>query len=246
MLQFAVCDDQVSELKLLGKLLEYYQKRKSCSLFQTDFYSSSVDLMQRLSNGVSYDFFILDMMMPGYSGVEVGRKIRMQGRDSVIIYVTASPDFALDAIGVHPEQYLLKPIYPEDLFQALNNAMARFNVDEELFFSITTKDGLERLPYSEIVCIEHAERVVKVFMRDGRVHESIYLRGSFQKLIEPALCQPGFLQTHQSYLVNLRYARSLQRGALWMSIGMRIPVSRRNAACVRWNYQRYAMRQEKP
>lgn len=245
MLRFAVCDDQTFELKMLGKLLECYQQKRDCKSFQTDFYASSAKLLQRLSNGTAYDLYILDMMMPEYNGVEVGRKIRMNKQDSVIIYITASPDFALDAISIHPEQYLLKPIHPACLYQTLDNVIAHFDGREDLFFPVKTRGGLEQLPYREIVCIEHAERVMRVFTADGKFHESIYLRGSFGKLMEPVLCQSDFIQTHQSYLVNLRYARSLQTGSLWMNIGIRVPVSRRNAADVRQRFFRDTRQQGK-
>lgn len=239
MLRAAVCDDQDAELKMLNKLLEHYGKKLRHQTLETELYSSPRALIRRLEEGARFDFFILDMMMPEYNGVDVGRVIRAAGLESAIIYITASPDFALDAISVHPEQYLLKPLDPQALFYALDSACERINRRSAACLSVRTRGGTELLPYPKVVCVEHVDRIMRVYSEDGGILESVYLREPFEKLTEPILGQPGFVRTHKSYLVNLHHIRTLLQGELRMDTGLLVPISRRNAAEVRRTYLQY-------
>lgn len=244
MLRFAVCDDQSVELKLLEKLLRQYASERSCLPIEIALYKSPADLLRQLRSGIQYDVFVLDMIMPEYSGVEVGHAIRNGGCDSAIIYITASPDFALDAISVHPEQYLLKPINPETLFRVLDDARKRMS-SQKPEVTIRTREGVVLLPCSEIVCVEHAGRIMRVYTSHDREVESVCLRVPFEKLMEPVLRRPEFLQTHKSYLVNLQHIRSMQNGTIRTDTGMIIPISRRNSAQTKDRCVRYIQENQK-
>lgn len=239
MLTIAVCDDQEMDLKILELHLKEYRRQNRCGPFQVDWFTSSAELVERLREGRRYDLFILDMMMPEYNGVEVGRTIRADGLDGAIIYITATADFALDAIGVHPEQYLLKPLDPEALYQALDAVVGRRQGRARQCLALKTREGIEQLPYGEIVCVEHAGRVMRVHTAAGDPRESVYLRSSFETLVQPVLQRPGFLMTHKSYVVNLAHVRALQASSCLTDTGLEVPVSRRNAAEVRQRYLRF-------
>ena len=50
----------------------------------------------------TFHIFLLDMVMPMISGLELGRGIRRMNTDAQIIYITTEPGFALDAYSVNP------------------------------------------------------------------------------------------------------------------------------------------------
>jgi DNA-binding LytR/AlgR family response regulator len=239
MLKIAVCDDQEMELKILELHLDRYQQLRQCGAFEVRWYTSSAELVKQLQAGEHYDLFILDMMMPEYNGVEVGRAIRDSGLESAIIYITASADFALDAIRVHPEEYLLKPLNTEALYQALDVVLERLENRSRQFLTVKTRAGMQAIPCQEIVCVEHAGRVAKFHMENQTALESVYLRAPFEVLVEPLLRQTEFIQTHKSYLVNLRHVRTLQPANMVTDTGMEIPISRRNAAEVKQRYTQF-------
>lgn len=245
MLRVAVCDDQNTELKMLGKLLQHYQELRGDGPIQSKFFEAPGKLLASLSAGERYDLFVLDMMMPEYNGVEVGHAIRNAGLESAIIYITASPDFALDAISVHPEQYLLKPLQPAALFRALDDVLKRMSGQCEPSLSVKTRGGVELLPCRKIVCVEHAARIMRVYAQDRAVLESVSLRVPFETLLEPVLQRPDFLQTHQSYVVNLRHITALLADEIRADNGMLIPISRRNMPEVRQRYREYVSRAAK-
>lgn len=237
MLKVAICDDQVLELKLLELHLEQYQRLRERT-FSVETFSSSPELVRRLMAGGQYDLLILDMVMPEYSGVDVGHIVRGLGLESAILFHTVSASFALDAIAVHPVEYLLKPLNAARLYAALDTAFACME-SRNAGLTLQTRLGTESLSWEEIVCVEHAGRIARVHTADGGVRESVYLRASFQSLVAPLLRRVDFVQTHKSFLANLLHVRALRGTALLTATGVEVPISRRSAAETRQRYLRY-------
>ena len=79
----------------------------------------------RLYEELHPQILILDIEMPGVTGLEAAEKIRQQDRDCTIIFLTAFDEFAYakKAIAVHALDYLLKPCADEELVAAVEEAM---------------------------------------------------------------------------------------------------------------------------
>ncbi len=58
---------------------------------------------------------ILDINMPGMDGLTLARAIQQQNQDTAILFVTAHPQYAVDAWSVHPAGFILKPLTGERL-----------------------------------------------------------------------------------------------------------------------------------
>lgn len=68
------------------------------------------------------DFALLDIDMPEMSGIELARQLRMCRPDMVIIFVTAHPEYAVDAIHAKADFVVFKPYEREDILDALERA----------------------------------------------------------------------------------------------------------------------------
>ncbi len=69
------------------------------------------------------DFAVLDIDMPQLNGLELGVELRKLYPDVVIIYVTAHDCFALDAIKLKADYFVVKPYTVDDVNDALSRAM---------------------------------------------------------------------------------------------------------------------------
>lgn len=65
------------------------------------------------------DLVVLDVQMPGMSGLELAAHLRAQGCEAVIVFVTAFDEYALQAFEVHALDYLVKPVRAARLAQTL-------------------------------------------------------------------------------------------------------------------------------
>ena len=109
-MKVVVCDDSMEDLeKIRGLLTKYVEKNERIQL-ETEYFMYSAELYRRIQSKAPGDIYILDMIMNEKTGIDIGSLIRSRDADSVIIYVTSSDDFALEAYGVRAVRYLLKPV----------------------------------------------------------------------------------------------------------------------------------------
>jgi DNA-binding response OmpR family regulator len=74
---------------------------------------------------INYDLMLLDLILPGMSGVEIMRHARAARRDLLMIVLTAhaSAESAITAVKIGAVDYLLKPCKSEDLFLVIAKAL---------------------------------------------------------------------------------------------------------------------------
>ena len=160
----------------------------------------------------------------------------MSGCENVIIYITASDDYALDAYGVRAVRYLLKPVDESKLYEALDYALSYTNVKTESMYLVKTKTGLQQRPYSKIEYIENVSRKQEIHMADGEIIKSLFIRKSFEEETLEVSRRRNFLQIHKSFLVNLDYVKQLTQDSMVMESGSRLPISKAKAAKVKREY----------
>lgn len=235
-MKITICDDSIKDLLHTEKLLLKYKSLHPDKEFELEKFSDPSRLYQKISTGKLTDIYILDMLMPRRTGIDIGNLIRMSGCESVIIYITSSEDYALDAYSVHAVRYLLKPIDENKLFEALDYSFSYAKLRVDSLCLIKTKEGLLQRPYSKIEYVENAGRKLEVHMTDGEILKSLFIRKSFEEETQEIAAQRNFLQIHKSFLVNLDYVKQLTPDSIIMESGKRLPVSRAKAATVKREY----------
>ncbi len=172
------------------------------------------------------ELVLLDMQMPGLTGLEVCEAIKSGGDMPLVIFVTAFDQYALKAFEVHAIDYLLKPFDRERFQETLRHARERLggshraDVDSR-FAALLEQLRLGAKPADRLVFKEEG-RVV--FLRtdqidwaeaDGnyvRVHagtEAHYFRESLAA-IEAQLPPSQFVRISRSVIVNLDRIKELQ------------------------------------
>ena len=242
-MRIVICDDNIKDLIELEKLVLKYSACYPDRQFEVEKFSEGEVLQQEFQNKGQADIYILDIVMSGISGIDLGNQIRKNNQKSIIIYVTTSDDFALDAYDIHAIRYLLKPVKEEDFFEAMDYALTNIYVSEGAAFMVKTKTGILSVPYYRIEYIENVSRRLEVHLTDGQVITSIFIRKSFEEEIKEFVGDRNFLRVHKSFLVNMKYIKKLTRTEAAMESGNSIPISRKSALDVRREYLLYASAQ---
>ncbi|MFG6384823.1 MAG: LytTR family DNA-binding domain-containing protein [Lachnospiraceae bacterium] len=235
-MKITICDDNMEDLFKIEKLLLKYKTLYPARTFKLEKFSDPSDLYYKISEGKLSDIYILDMLMPKRTGIDLGNQIRKFGCENVIIYITSSDDFALDAYGVRAVRYLLKPVNEDKLFEALDYALSHAIVKKEPMYLMKTKDGLIQVPYSKIEYIENAHRKLEVHLANGEILKSLFIRKSFEEEIQEIAEKRNFQQIHKSFLVNLDYVKRLTIDSIIMESGKQLPVSKARTAKVKREY----------
>lgn len=125
-MRIAICDDDERELAhLLGLIKEYRLSRRKdidCRSFQ-----NSTDFLCGLKGG-EYDLILLGAPMSGAGGVQAARELRELDRNVEIIFVSSSPEFAVESYSVGAYYYLLKPVDADSLCPLLDNMESRLSL----------------------------------------------------------------------------------------------------------------------
>ena len=109
-----VAEDELIERKVLCRTLQKYLG-DLISLYEAKNGREALEIFAREAPQVA----VLDIEMPGLTGLEVARKIRETDKNCAILFLTGFDkfDYARQAISVRALDYLLKPYREEKLFQ---------------------------------------------------------------------------------------------------------------------------------
>jgi two-component system response regulator LytT len=198
--------------------------------------AGDVDVVAQAENGrdalgllddLEPDIVFLDVQMPGLTGFEVARQVAGRPSPPHIVFVTAFDQYALDAFQVNAVDYLLKPVDPARLEQALGRARRRL---ESSRGSAITPQALAQIV--DMVAARQSRRSQVVVKVDERIllvqaEDLIYasLNGDevtvvasqvtgtsahrtldeLQAQLDPAV----FWRVHRSYLVNINKIKEI-------------------------------------
>ena len=149
------------------------------------------------------DLVMLDIQMPGMTGLAVAAEIAKQEKPPAVVFCTAYDEHALQAFGVRAIDYLLKPIRKEDLSRALQRAVEWLGKqpDNEVaagsrtHLSARTHNGLQLIALEDVFYFYADQKYVSVRHTGG------------ETLIDDALKQledefgDRFVRVHRSALV---------------------------------------------
>ena len=113
-----IVDDDASILRALKRLL-------SAAGFAVQTFGSGEEFLEA-SAASELDCVLLDIHLPGMSGLEVQQRLAAAGRGVPIIFITAHHDVLTDEDlpRVNSSHYLRKPVDEETLLGAINDALA--------------------------------------------------------------------------------------------------------------------------
>lgn len=247
MLHIAVCDDDAFETILLSTYIKEYQKQHTDVDLAIETFRSSGDLWHKLDDGAEYDIYLLDIIMPEIDGLELGKKIRSITNKGIIIYLTSSRDYALDAYQVYAMQYLIKPIEQDTFARALDRAIGTLEPAHGSTFTVKSTEGTVRLHFASICYIECEKHTLAIHTQDGRVIPTKSIRVPFETAVEELLNDPRFIRIHQSYVVNLDYVKNMINQTFELSINgsqVSLPISKNRYPEVKKTYLENSVSQQ--
>lgn len=239
MLQIAICDDQQRALEIINEYITEYLVTHNLEAEIKKFIHP--DKLLSIIEVESFHLYILDIVMPMVSGIELGKEIRHLDRDAQIIYTTTEPQFALQAYAASPVNYLIKPICKQQLFNTLTFAIEKIELSEERKVTVKTAESLRVLNQSEILCCEYRSHTVIFTLTNGEEIISRTIRESFAKYSMPILKDAHFLQCHASYIINMRRVECFAKDSFILHGGKVVPIAAKQYPVVRDQYMNYLM-----
>lgn len=226
MIRLALCDDEAAQRAAAGELLREYAAARPTLAVKTSVFASGTELLAADEEAGGFDVYVLDIVMPEMSGIDLGIRLRDLGRDGEIIYLTISPEYAVDSYAARAFYYLIKPVEPAQFFQVLDRAAAALEKRRSACIPVQTKEGPRIVRMDEVLYAELLGRIVRYHLADGSYLDSVTLRKPFLKEIAPLLADSRFFQCGASFAANLFYVKAVEKGFFRMDGGSRVPLAR--------------------
>ena len=216
MLKIAICDDDRGFLEQLQQLLVRWDPDVRVAVFDDG------DALIRTHTASPFDILLLDVVMPLVSGIDLAREIREHDRTVKIVFLTSSPEFAVDSYRVRASNYLLKPVDPAALNRCLTD-LAQELQEKERFLAVRSAYAVHRIPLDTIEYVEAQNKRVLFSLNDGRDLTSTEPLYTYEPQLRE---EDGFFKCSRSYIVNLHRIATYTAKEITMRSGFRIPIAR--------------------
>lgn len=224
-LKAAIIDDEIHCIETLAYDLKELHGDKIEIVYTA---RDSVEGMKQMSK-TKLDLLFLDIEMPRLNGFDVLELI--EGTSTKVIFTTAHSEYAIRAVGLKAEAYLLKPIQPDDLQEALERVYKAFSPSENSTLKgklpVPFADGIQFLPHEDILYCQSNGNYTEFFLT---TNEKIIASKTLKHFGE-LLPEDQFVRIHKSYIINLSHMKRYLRidgGMVCMANNVNLPVSRVN------------------
>lgn len=197
-----IVDDDFASREIVSQLLSY---RKDVEIVAQC--ESAFDAIDVLKNE-AIDLIILDIDMPGMSGIEMMQTLR---NPPMVILVTGNKNFALDAYKLQVIDYIVKPVDKTRFLDAVDVALEKNQSEQPIVstdFLFIKKEGvLHKVFYRDIINIEAMADYICLFTAEKK-----YLTLSTMHSIEKRLPESMFVRIHRSHIINVRHVDTIEDG----------------------------------
>ncbi len=216
LIRIAICEDEQILLNRLADQVKSILDRHSIEYTIELFTNGSALFIREV-----FDLLLLDIAMEPINGLKLAEKLRMRGDDSKLIFITAHPQFAIDAYDVQASHYLTKPVDRAKLESVLLKLCASIRSERKSAIAIRQGTAVRRIPFEQILYLEVINRKIHLHTEN----EILPFYGKLEDL-EPALPET-FFRCHRSYIVNLSHVQRYDKKDVWLYNEERIPLSKR-------------------
>ncbi|MDI9312856.1 MAG: LytTR family DNA-binding domain-containing protein [Limnohabitans sp.] len=236
-MRVVIIDDENKARSVLKSILVEY-----CSdveqIFEADNLLSGIEILKK----ETIDVLFLDIEMPQHSGLELFDFIPVESVNFEIIFTTAYSEYAIKAFEFSAIDYLLKPLRPNKVKEALIKAQKSLTQNQLQQRLLELKNSLASDKFSKLALpVEDGILFVKleeIFVLEAEgMYTNFHLTQNRKILISKPMkffsdlleSKDLFYKPHRSYLVNLKYLQKVVKKEgtyIEMENNMRIPVSK--------------------
>lgn len=201
MIQIALCDDEPVLLEEIKKETEQcLNEQKVFSAVST--FTKGENLLYEMEEGAAFDLMLLDIELPGISGMELARRIHEKSPGTLILFVTAHYKYAVDAYELNIFRYIPKNQLKERLPHAIRDAVAVLRIQNVDSYLICNQNRLERIPLKNVLYIMRDGKNAVFHLKD--CPEEYRVRKALSEVYEE-LNQQEFLFIDRGCIVNLQH-----------------------------------------
>lgn len=223
-MRIALCDDDTTELEKIKKTVaEFIDENLDTEEITVNTFSSGDDVLRFISKFGGFDLLILDIVMPGMNGIELATEIRLKNGKCKIIFLTSSPEYAVNSYKVNAFHYLIKPLTDIELKLLLKKVMEELVSEESDSIVVKEKGKLTRVQISKIKYLESIKHTIVIHLKGD---DKISSYGTMNEFYDALLVEKCFIKCHKSFIMNMNYVQSITNKDFILIDKTLVPISK--------------------
>jgi len=168
------------------------------------------------------DLVFLDIQMAGLNGIDFAKTIR---RETLVIFITAFSQYALDSYEVDAIDYLVKPLKVDRFEKAIQKAFSyhrlllntasfaenKITSVEDDYFFVKANRKIVKVYFKDVLFIEGLKDYVIINTHDQKIITAINI-----KTILDRLSKKNFFRINKSYIINLQHISSFDNNIVYI------------------------------
>lgn len=210
--KIAICDDNKKIQEQITNIVKsYYIENKDIEI---ELFSNATDVLKRYKD---LDLILLDIEMPGMSGLSLKNKLEQIEFRGKIVYVTDYEQYMNEVFGKNVIAYI-----PKNNLKRISSILEKIDIERKQNKILSISDVAINI--RNIYYLKADRGYVKVYtdIKEKPYFFSIYLNDILKRINDFT-----FVQVHRSYVINLRYINTFNSREITLINGAKIKISRK-------------------
>ena len=222
MMHIAICDDYSEWIVAIENACKSYFDRHSNVKAELVTFDDPQKFLEYLESGGKVRLVLLDIVMPGMSGIDVAKKIRQRGDETEIVFLSTSDEWGMQGYQVKAMDYLLKPFGQEEFDATMDKVLKVIKAPPSKKLAVNGENGkMSFVEVEKIIYVETQRNCRVLHCEDGDVIE---VKRTLQALTDELdrLYPDQFMSPLRGYLINLNAVQEISPEGIVMKDGSRI------------------------
>lgn len=231
MIRIGVIEDDSNMRKIVDQIIEKeiqgYEEVK-----QKTFESAEEFLQEK----VGYDIVISDIELPGINGIELGKRLSKEEKQTKLIYLTSYPEYAWESYLVEAFQYVLKIDMQERLPEIVGKVLDELIKENKNYRIFGNSYKYMKLYYKDIIYIqkEKEKKYTDYITKNGKYRERL----SFNQILHE-IDDDRFIPIDRGHAINIQYIDRIDENFIYLETEEKFKVSRVQLANVKKQITEY-------
>ena len=232
-MKIAVCDD---ESKILEEIAAFIKKEFPGHKVEAFSDGETFLYAVKTATDAEPDLLLIDIDMPGMSGMDVAAALTCEKAHTLIVFVTAHDELVYDSFKYHPFAFVRKKFLEDELRSVIADCEKEIaGRNKRFIFQNASK--MVNLAQSEILYFEGQANYLAIHTTSDE-----YKMRSTMAGVEKELENSDFLRIHKGFLVNLEHIRVLKTEELELDNGTVLPIGKSYSEAAKKSILKYMRR----
>ena len=222
-----ICDDEAQIRHEFEEIVQRLSPQSEIRVF------SSGERLLDVLRQENCDVLLLDIDMPGMSGMDVANCLGEKEYKPLLVFVTSHDELVYDSFQYHPFGFVRKSFFEKEIDKVLKDCARELEGSRKHFsFRVGGRDV--RLSVSDILFFEADGNYLRLYSskEEHRIRSTI-------TAVENSLSSCGFIRVHKGFLVNQLAIRTFGTDELQLENGITLPVGKTYAESAKKLFMRY-------